>query len=41
MLHDALGESFRLLESVREQHLTPSGATQSFVYCVFQFTPHD
>jgi len=40
-LHDELGESFRLLESVREQHLTPSGATQSFVYCVFQFTPHD
>ncbi len=41
VVHDELGESFRLLESVREQHLTPSGATQSFVYCVFQFTPHD
>ena len=40
-LHDELGESFRLLESMPEQHVTPSGATQSFVYCVFQFTPDE
>jgi SAM-dependent methyltransferase len=40
-LHDELGDSFQLLESAREQHRTPAGATQSFVYCVFQFIPHD
>lgn len=28
------GEDFRLLDSVREDHHTPSGATQAFVYCL-------
>jgi hypothetical protein len=28
------GTGFRLLDSVREDHHTPSGATQAFVYCL-------
>ena len=28
------GTGFRLLESVREEHPTPTGATQAFVYCL-------
>ncbi|HJU89776.1 MAG TPA: class I SAM-dependent methyltransferase [Gemmatimonadaceae bacterium] len=28
------GEGFRLVDSVREDHRTPSGATQAFVYCL-------
>jgi hypothetical protein len=28
------GAGFRLLESVREEHPTPTGATQAFVYCL-------
>jgi SAM-dependent methyltransferase len=35
-LHNELGEAFQLLESVREHHVTPSGATQSFVYSAFR-----
>lgn len=31
-----LGDAFTLLDSVREEHRTPSGATQAFVYCVFR-----
>lgn len=33
-LHAEFGESFALLESHREQHVTPSGATQAFTYCL-------
>ena len=33
-LHQEFGVGFRLLESVREEHLTPSGARQAFVYCL-------
>lgn len=33
-LHGEFGAGFRLLDSVREEHLTPWGARQSFVYCV-------
>ena len=33
-LHAQFGEAFRLLRSVHENHVTPWGATQSFVYCV-------
>ena len=40
-LHAEFDGGFRLLESVREQHVTPSGQTQSFVYCVCQFVGLD
>ncbi|HEU4721329.1 MAG TPA: class I SAM-dependent methyltransferase [Gemmatimonadaceae bacterium] len=33
-MHAQFGAGFRLLESVREEHHTPSGATQAFVYCL-------
>jgi len=33
-LHAAFGPSFTFLESHRELHTTPSGATQAFTYCV-------
>ena len=39
-LHDAFGALFQLVTSVREQHVTPSGARQSFVYCLCRFAPH-
>jgi 2-polyprenyl-3-methyl-5-hydroxy-6-metoxy-1,4-benzoquinol methylase len=35
-MHAELGEGFELIDSVREDHRTPSGATQSFVYCLFR-----
>jgi hypothetical protein len=38
-LHHEFGGAFELVESVREQHLTPAGARQSFVYCLFRFSP--
>jgi 2-polyprenyl-3-methyl-5-hydroxy-6-metoxy-1,4-benzoquinol methylase len=37
MQHE-LGESFRQIESVRETHHTPSGATQAFVYCLWRLS---
>ena len=33
-IHVEFGKSFRLLDSVREDHHTPSGVTQAFVYCL-------
>lgn len=33
-LHAEFGASFRLLTSEREEHLTPTGARQAFVYCL-------
>jgi 2-polyprenyl-3-methyl-5-hydroxy-6-metoxy-1,4-benzoquinol methylase len=33
-LHAEFGEGFTLMESHRELHTTPSGATQAFTYCV-------
>jgi SAM-dependent methyltransferase len=33
-MHAQFGPEFRLLDSVREEHHTPSGATQAFVYCL-------
>jgi len=33
-----LGEGFRLLRTEREEHRTPSGAGQAFMYAVFQRT---
>ena len=32
-LHDEFGEAFRLVEHTSEQHRTPWGAVQPFVYC--------
>ena len=33
-MHSEFGEGFGLLDSVREEHRTPSGAAQSFIYCL-------
>ena len=33
-MHAQFGPEFRLLDSVRDEHHTPSGATQAFVYCL-------
>lgn len=33
-LHEVFGEGFRLVESHRELHVTPSGAQQAFTYCI-------
>jgi len=38
-LHHAFGAPFELVMSVREQHRTPQGANQLFVYCLCRFTP--
>ena len=35
-MHAEFGAGFRLLESVREEHRTPGGSTQAFVYCLCQ-----
>jgi SAM-dependent methyltransferase len=32
-LHDEFGDEFQLIESVREDHQTPFGTQQKFVYC--------
>lgn len=37
-LHAQFGDGFSLLESHREIHITPSGATQAFTYCVCRLT---
>ena len=37
-LCDALGGGFRLVRHVADMHRTPAGGTQSFVYCVCEFT---
>jgi len=37
-LHAEFGEGFALVESHRELHTTPSGATQAFTYCVCRVT---
>jgi SAM-dependent methyltransferase len=33
-MHAQFGSGFRLLDSVRDEHHTPSGRTQAFVYCL-------
>ncbi len=35
-LHAEFGDRYRLLESALEEHRTPSGVTQSFVYCLWR-----
>lgn len=34
LLHEQFGDEFRLLRSVSEDHVTPMGTIQKFVYCV-------
>jgi len=34
-LQKELGDNFNLVESFLEEHVTPSGATQNFIYCRF------
>lgn len=36
-LHGEFGPDFELLRSVREEHITPWGAPQAFVYCLCAF----
>jgi 2-polyprenyl-3-methyl-5-hydroxy-6-metoxy-1,4-benzoquinol methylase len=38
-LHDQFGTSFRLVESSKELHETPSGSTQQFLYCYCRIEP--
>lgn len=38
-LHAEFGASFHLLRSAREEHTTPSGSTQAFVYIVCRHDP--
>jgi 2-polyprenyl-3-methyl-5-hydroxy-6-metoxy-1,4-benzoquinol methylase len=37
-LHGEFGKRFRLVQSSRELHQTPSGATQQFLYCYCRLT---
>jgi ubiquinone/menaquinone biosynthesis C-methylase UbiE len=39
-LHQEFDGGFELIHSTSEQHVTPSGQTQSFIYCLCQFNPH-
>lgn len=38
-LRDELGAGFQLIDSLRDEHLTPSGARQAFVFCLFRVKP--
>jgi SAM-dependent methyltransferase len=38
-MHAEFGTDFRLLDSVREDHQTPAGVTQAFVYCLCRSEP--
>jgi ubiquinone/menaquinone biosynthesis C-methylase UbiE len=38
-LQSEFGRDFRLLESRREEHHTPWGATQAFTYCACRYAP--
>lgn len=38
-LHGEFGEAFERLESHRELHQTPAGATQAFTYCACRYRP--
>jgi hypothetical protein len=38
-LHRAFGDDFRVLESHREEHHTPSDAVQRFTYCLCRHEP--
>jgi SAM-dependent methyltransferase len=38
-LHAEFGSAFRLLDSTKEDHRTPAGAVQPFVYCLCRVEP--
>ena len=38
-LHTEFGAAFRLLDSAREDHRTPGGSVQAFVYCLCRVEP--
>jgi SAM-dependent methyltransferase len=38
-MHAEFGSGFTLLDSVREEHHTPAGGVQSFVYCLCRLEP--
>ena len=38
-LADEFGPDFRLIDSLRDEHRTPAGARQAFVFCVFRVKP--
>jgi ubiquinone/menaquinone biosynthesis C-methylase UbiE len=38
-MHDEFGRGFRLLDSVEEDHHTPAGKIQAFVYCLCRVEP--
>ncbi len=38
-LTETLGGDFQLQETVQEEHQTPAGKTQSFIYCRFLYRP--
>jgi 2-polyprenyl-3-methyl-5-hydroxy-6-metoxy-1,4-benzoquinol methylase len=38
-LHGEFGNDFRLMESRREEHSTPWGASQKFTYCLCRYEP--
>lgn len=40
-LHAEFGAAFRLMTSEREDHLTPSGARQAFIYCLCRVQESD
>lgn len=40
-LHGEFGADFRLIESCPEEHVTPSGAVQTFTYCMLRYEPRD
>ena len=35
-LSEEFGDAFQLIDTVRELHVTPSGAQQSFIYCLWE-----
>lgn len=38
-LHSEFGSDFQLVEGLREEHATPSGARQAFTYCLLRYEP--
>jgi 2-polyprenyl-3-methyl-5-hydroxy-6-metoxy-1,4-benzoquinol methylase len=38
-LHGQFGSDFQLLESVRDEHRTPAGSVQPFIYCMCRVSP--
>jgi len=38
-LHGKFGSDFRLIASLREEHVTPAGKLHPFVYCLCRFSP--